>query len=83
MVEQAVVVVEAKQQRADLLARLLATKSADHAVGGAEAFDLAHDRAPAGRGDHAVEAARKVAQPALGDAAVLGRGGEADARAAG
>ena len=45
MVEQALVVVEAEQQRPDLALSLGIAEAADHAVGGAQPLDLEHRRA--------------------------------------
>ena len=61
MVEQALVIVEAEQERADFLLLLGVAEAADHAIGGALLLDL--DHRPLARaifevhplGDHAVE----------------------------
>src|SRR5262249_6505701 len=82
VIELAMVVVEAKEQRADGFIFAGIAKTADHAIGGADALDLLHRGAFArgvrqvcALGDDAVEAGRGAFfHPALSLVVVGGRG---------
>ena len=69
MIELALVVVEAEQQRADLAAAGRVAEPADHAVGGSKLLDLEHRPlagdvgAVAALGDDTVESAARIFQP--------------------
>src|SRR5579862_1738383 len=73
VIQQPVLVVKPEQKRANLASLAGITESAHHAIGSADALDLAHRRALAGSiwavdllGDHAIEAAgRQLRHPAL------------------
>ncbi len=84
MVEPALVVIEAEQKRAHPLASLFVAETADHAVGGAQAFDLEHGPLARGvgvvqlLGDHAVERHARAGEPAPGLLDVLAAGRQAD-----
>ena len=85
MIQQAVVVVEAEQQRADHLLALVVAEAADHAVGAAEILDLLHGAALARRveevaplGDDAVEGGTDALEPAARLGEPRGRGRQAE-----
>jgi hypothetical protein len=87
VVEQAVVAIEAEEERADQFGIRAVTETADDAIGGAEILDLLHGAgALAGfvgsvevLGDDAVQAAAHGAEPATGVGETGGGGGEAEA----
>ena len=80
MVEQALIVVEPEQQRADDWLALVVAEAADHAVGAAVVLDLLHAGAVAGLirqvaplGDDAVERRADLLEPFLGIGESRGR----------
>src|SRR5207244_11450822 len=85
VVQEALVVVEAYEERADHAAADGVAEAADHAIDAADELDLDHGVALAGAvgavgpfGDDAVEIAAHRAEPALRLAQAHGRRGEAD-----
>ena len=87
VVQQAIVAIESQQQRADQLAAALVAEAADHAIGGAQTFDLEHGPL-AGRvrqiealGDDAVGLHMFAVQPSLCLFAIAGEGRDKKRRA--